>query len=254
MTDSAENPVDAPGSSLHGGARGFPTTHWSVVAGAGDRTRGDWRAHLETLALTYWRPIYGYIRRSRRAQAEDAKDLTQSFFLHMLEGEMLEDVRPEGPRFRTYLKACLEFFLRKAHRDAARLKRGGGHRGHSLDRLDYAAVEAMTEEDGGPEETLDRQWRRAVLDEATDRLLRSYELEGRPTYAEAFRSYALPEPATERPTYAALAARLGVSERDVGNYLTHARQRLREMVREVVAESVSTPEALESEFRELFQR
>jgi RNA polymerase sigma-70 factor (ECF subfamily) len=39
---------------------------------------------LEKLCRTYWRPIYGYVRR-HGAGTEDAEDLTQGFFALLLE-------------------------------------------------------------------------------------------------------------------------------------------------------------------------
>lgn len=41
----------------------FATTHWSIVIAAADRDSDEAAAALEQLCLTYWYPLYVYIRR-----------------------------------------------------------------------------------------------------------------------------------------------------------------------------------------------
>src|SRR5205823_11574024 len=60
------------------GAIAFTTTHWSVVLEAQGESPAAHEA-LENLCRTYWRPIYGFVRREG-AKPEEAKDLTQGFF------------------------------------------------------------------------------------------------------------------------------------------------------------------------------
>jgi RNA polymerase sigma-70 factor (ECF subfamily) len=75
------------------GAVAFTTTHWSIVLAA----RGSSPAAevaLETLCRTYWRPIYGFVRR-QGIGPEEAKDLTQGFFALLLERRDLDAVRKE---------------------------------------------------------------------------------------------------------------------------------------------------------------
>ena len=69
------HPIGPPGVAR------FQTTRWSVVLAAG---RADSAAALEELCATYWRPIYGFIRRHGHA-SEQARDLTQGFFARFLE-------------------------------------------------------------------------------------------------------------------------------------------------------------------------
>ena len=61
----------------------FRTTHWSVVLEAQGSTPAA-HAALEELCRTYWRPIYGFVRRDG-AKPEEANDITQAFFALILE-------------------------------------------------------------------------------------------------------------------------------------------------------------------------
>src|SRR6266567_1632997 len=87
------------------GAAAFATTHWSVVLTAQGESAAAQEA-LEKLCRTYWRPIYGFVRR-QGVGTEDAKDLTQGFFALLLERRDLDAVRKEKGRLRSYLLTSL---------------------------------------------------------------------------------------------------------------------------------------------------
>jgi hypothetical protein len=71
----------AAGSESRGGIA-FTTTHWNVVLEAQGESPAAQEA-LEQLCRTYWRPVYGFIRR-QGTRTEDAQDLTQGFFALLL--------------------------------------------------------------------------------------------------------------------------------------------------------------------------
>ncbi len=70
----------------HGGL--FATTHWSLVLAAGDLASPKASAALETLCRSYWYPLYAYLRRSGH-QPQDAEDVVQGFFVHLLRLRLL---------------------------------------------------------------------------------------------------------------------------------------------------------------------
>jgi len=81
-----------PGSSQ------FPTTRWTLVIAAGDPHRKEARAALVSLCEKYWYPLYAYLRR-RGYSADRAQDLTQGFFIRLLEGRYLDRADPGKGRF-----------------------------------------------------------------------------------------------------------------------------------------------------------
>src|SRR5881394_4423305 len=100
----------------------FTTTHWSVVLEAQGEAPEAQEA-LEKLCRTYWRPIYGFVRR-QGVGPEEAKDLTQGFFALLLERRDLNTVRKEKGRLRSYLLASLKHFLTNERNRARAIKRG----------------------------------------------------------------------------------------------------------------------------------
>src|ERR1700739_258686 len=103
----------------------FPTTRWTLVIAAGDPHRNEARSALVSLCENYWYPLYAYLRR-RGYPADQAQDLTQDFFIRVLEGRYLDRADPDKGRFRSFILTSLKFFVAdEGDRDRAQ-KRGGG--------------------------------------------------------------------------------------------------------------------------------
>src|ERR1700692_861379 len=91
------------------GSSQFPTTRWTLVVAAGDPQRKDARSALVSLCENSRDPLYAYLR--RRGYARDrAQDLTQEFFMRVLEGLYLDRADPEKGRFRSFILTSLKFF------------------------------------------------------------------------------------------------------------------------------------------------
>src|SRR5450755_263646 len=100
------------GQTMHTppGPSQFPTTRWTLVVAAADPLRKEARSALVSLCEGYWYPLYAYIRR-RGYLADQAQDLTQEFFIRVLEGRYLDRAVPEKGRFRSFILTSLKFFV-----------------------------------------------------------------------------------------------------------------------------------------------
>src|SRR5205823_11351793 len=115
--------------TLPGSSR-LPTTRWTLVVAAGGPQRKEARSALVSLCEGYWYPLYSYLRR-RGYPTDQAQDLSQDFFMRVLEGRYLDRADPERGRFRSFLLTSLKFFVAdEADRHRA-CKRGGGQLGVS---------------------------------------------------------------------------------------------------------------------------
>src|SRR5688572_30669103 len=90
-------------------AREFTTTHWSVVLAAGHSSGPGARQALEKLCASYWFPLYAFIRRQGH-NPHDAQDLTQQFFVWLIEHKQLSAAGMEHGKFRSFLLAMLKHF------------------------------------------------------------------------------------------------------------------------------------------------
>src|SRR5262245_53518495 len=122
-----------PDTTLGGSRREFPSTCWSRFMGHADATPEARAETFETLAGSYWKPIYAYVRARFGKSVEDAKDLTQEFFVWMMETDFLDRPDPARGRFRGFVKAALHNYFLNRERNARTQKRGGDRRFVPLD-------------------------------------------------------------------------------------------------------------------------
>ena len=228
----------------------FPTTAWTSVIQAPPAERSE---RLKSLLVRCWRPVFAYIRHGWCSTNDDAMDLTQEFILQMLEDESLEKYERERSRFRRFLKACLQNFLHREHRDAGRLKRGGGHRPLSLEGLSESRSALLpAAPEAGPEEAFDREWAANLLLSSSERLREDLAQEGKPRHFEIWRLCVLERPFDAQLTYKDAAGLLGMTEAAVREALHQLRRRYREILLARVSDGVASAEDLFSELLELF--
>jgi RNA polymerase sigma factor (sigma-70 family) len=227
----------------------FPETTWGMIAGIKDpRARAGWRAGIETLCRRYWTPICSYARAAWASNDDDARDLTQEFFVWLIEQPaVLEKFEPTRGSFRLYVKGLLRNFGRNADHAARRKKRGGDRKRVPLDQAPEPAQpdEALA----AAERAFDEAFVRAVTERALERLRAHFGANDRGRVRLAvFEAYDLASP-DGRPTHAAIAAKLAIKEKDVQHHLYAARDRMRDEIRAELADTVSSQRDLESEWQ-----
>lgn len=243
-----------------GGGREFPETTWSLIAnlvpGAKATVDRDPGAGLDELCRRYWKPIYCYVRQGFRKSNEDAKELTQAFFLWLVDGEVLTKYAADRASFRFYLKGLLRNFVRNDAQALRRLKRGGGARTLALPDDDVRALDEMLPDPkaASPEEAFDRAWVGELIERAVDRVRAAAAGGGDSLEAVRFRVYEAYElgPPGAQPTYAQVAEALGLSASDVRNHLFAVRERVRAEIRRELRETVASPDQLDSEWAAVF--
>jgi RNA polymerase sigma-70 factor (ECF subfamily) len=237
----------------HDSQRQFAQTQWSLVLHAATERPDDAGTGeaLERLCRIYWPPIYAFLRRAGRAPAE-AEDLTQEFFASLLRRRVLAVADARRGRFRTFLLAALQNFLRDQHDRATALKRGGGGTVLALDSAEaerqYLEVPAG---DVGPEACFDRRWAMQLVARSLVRLEAEHVEAGKAALFAVLQPFVLTQPTAG--DYAQLAQRLGLREGTVAVTVHRLRVRCRELLRDELAETVDDPAAAEAEFRALFQ-
>jgi RNA polymerase sigma-70 factor (ECF subfamily) len=213
-------------TSLGGLSGGIPDT----TAGLSDSLRGDktaYRHGLESLSQHYWKPIYLYARRARAKTNEEAKDITQSFFLWLLEADALRTFDPAKGRFRSFLKLLLGQFISRRDEAEQAQKRGGGLKLLSFEGVLPELADLRADPEAAtPEEIFDRAWRNELVNHAFERVRE------RRQGSIALRIYQEYDLAAECPTYQDLATRHGISEGEVKRHLVALREEIRSEIRD----------------------
>lgn len=205
---------------------------------------------LEALCVRYWTPVLHYVRRAWSKNHEDAKDLTQGFFLELVDGEALRKFIPDRASFRTYLKMLLSRYSADQNDLRIALKRGGGRRIVPLDDGE-APLRLADPQAESPEKAFDREWRAEVLEQAIERTRHHFIETKREIQFLAYDKYEL-SPSSDNPTYAQVAKEIGRTESDVRNYLFTVREKLRDEIQAEIADTVGDLSQLDDEFNSLF--
>ena len=235
-------------------ANQFATTHWSVVLGANPaRRKQQGSVALTQLCQTYWRPIFAFICR-RGYPVSDAQDLTQDFFVMVLDGNLLKLADPNRGRFRSLLLKSLKNFLLDAAEKRHAEKRGGKINFVSWD--DWMAeapsqlsIPVRTLESLSPESIFDLRWAATVVERALRRLREECESRGRRRLFDLINGYLIADRADV--SYSHIAQKLGVTESEVKRLLHRMRQRYRDLLRDEVAQTVERSDDVDEEIRYL---
>jgi RNA polymerase sigma factor (sigma-70 family) len=230
-----------PGSSQ------FPTTRWTLVVAAGYPQRKEARSALVDLCENYWYPLYAYLRR-RGYPTDQAQDLTQEFFVRLLEGRYLDRADPGKGRFRSFILTSLKFFVADEEDRHRARKRGGG----MLVPLEFSSGEERYQREPAhgetPERIFERRWALSVLDRVVERLRNEFVQHGRPEHFDRLKMFLLGQ--SDAP-YAALAREMNTSEGALKVAIHRLRKRYRELFRQEIADTVADPAQVESELRYL---
>ena len=216
----------------------FDKTRWSMVLEAmQSRAPGASKALAELYEL-YWRPLYGFAR-GRGRSPEDAQDLVQGFFEHLIGSRGLATVNRSKGRFRSFLLASFQNFMSAETRRARAEKRGGRV---ELIRLDWQDAErrlAFEPEDQlSPETLYDAQWALLLLRRATERLAQEQTAAGKADSCDP-------------STYEEAARALGVGVPNVTSLIHRLRERHAQLVREEVERTVLDPSEVDAELHGL---
>ena len=227
----------------------FASTRWTTVLKAGDSTATSAHAlsALSELCQIYWRPLYVFVRKQGYGH-EDAQDLTQGFFAHLIENRGYAHADQEKGRFRSFLLVALKNFIADARDREHALKRGGGMILEKLDHETEAQIALASKWQA--DEVYDREWAATLVRQALDRLAEECALAGK---AELFDCLLPRLAATEESAipYEEMARRSHRPITTLRHELVRLRARYRAILREEVRGTVREAAEVDDELRYL---
>ena len=205
---------------------------------------------LAALCQDYWYPLYAYVRRMGQS-FEDAQDLTQAFFERILEKNYLASADRSIGRFRSFLMVALKSFMVDEWRRRQSRKRGAGQTVISFDAIDAEERYQLEPQDlADPQRIFERRWAMTLLEHVFQQLEAEAKTSGKPHVFQLLKGFLAGDHSTI--TYPQAAEQLGLSQTAVRMTVSRLRWRCRELLRKEIAQTVSSPAEIESEYQALF--
>jgi len=244
--------VDSKDGSMADDPARFHTTRWTAILVAAQSQLPGSRAALSELCRLYWYPLYAFARR-RGSGPLDAQDLTQGFFLHLLENRALKQVEPLKGKFRSFLLASFQNFILDEASRARCLKRGGNREFVFLDAEDaesryrHEPADVLT-----AEKIYDARWAITLLGHALERLRRQYAARDEISRFDVLRVFVgVGEEDKTPPSYEEVAKALRVSIGAAKTLIHRFRKQYSAILREEIGRTVADPADIEQEIHAL---
>jgi RNA polymerase sigma factor (sigma-70 family) len=229
----------------------FRTTRWSAILVAAESQMEGSQAALTELCRQYWYPLYAFARR-RGHGPPDAQDLTQGFFLHLLQNRALKHAHPLKGKFRSFLLASFQNFLSDEASRARCLKRGGNREFVFLDAEDAESRYRLEPADHlTAEKIFDARWAMTLLGHAVDRLREEYAARGETVRFEILKVFVGVEESKTTPTYEEVAKSLRVGVGTAKTLIHRFRKQYAAILRQEIGRTVSDPADVEQEIHAL---
>ncbi|MCZ6853443.1 MAG: sigma-70 family RNA polymerase sigma factor, partial [Gammaproteobacteria bacterium] len=156
----------------------------------------------------------------------------------------------ERGRFRAFLITAFKHFLSKEWEKAKTQKRGGARTTFSLD---FASQDSSWSELAGTltaERLYERQWAITLLNRVMSRLQREMERSGKGQQFHSLKEFI---GGSGDSSYSIAASDLGLTESAARMAASRMRGRYRELLRDEIAQTVSSQEDIDNEVQHLFE-
>jgi len=243
--------VNQEHGSISGDPAQFRTTRWSVILAAAESHMPGSQAALAELCQHYWYPLYVFARR-RGFAPHDAQDLTQGFFLHLLEHRALKRADPLKGKFRSFLLASFRNFLADERDRARSLKRGGDREFVFLDAEDAENRYQLEPADHlTAEKIFDARWAMTLLTRTVERLREQCAANGETSRFEVLSAFVGVHLGKAPPSYEEVAKSLDISAGAAKTTVHRFRRQYAALLREEISRTVSDPAEIDDEIRAL---
>ncbi|HKK17433.1 MAG TPA: sigma-70 family RNA polymerase sigma factor [Opitutales bacterium] len=228
----------------------FATTRWTLVERAVHRGETGGMEALGELLQAYWQPLYRHARRKGKSK-EDAQDLVQGFYAHLMAGSPFASVDRSRGRFRSFLLGAFTNYMINDWHHENRLKRGGGEVPLSLDwEQAETGLRLEIADEHTPEREFDRDWAHSLLRRVMQELEEGCRREGSLLQFEHLRTTLTADSA--KVPYADLAAKLDTSEGAARVAVHRLRKRYRQLLRDEIGRTLEEAGSVEEEMASLF--
>ena len=232
-------------SSVSGGIR-FDTTQWALISRAGVEQESSVAPSGVYIAVIRTQSMF--FCAAEDTVEHEAQDLTQDFFLHLLQKNIANRADPLRGKFRTFLLSALEFFLLHKKEEAGAQKRGGGATMVCLDEETAEERYQLMDPAQTAEQIFDARWAAMLVQAVIDRLKTEMESAGKGELFSKIRGFLIEYP---NSSYAEAAQATGLTLPALKTAIHRLRVRYGDLLREEIARTVVSPADFDDEVRAL---
>ncbi len=211
----------------------FPPTQWTVIVDAASDNPSRAKEALERLCGVYRQPIVNWFR--RRDFYQDPEDLTHEFLGYLIEKSLLNKVAPRTGKFRAFLAATMQNFLRDSWD-----RNNAQKRGRTVEKVSLNDNDIDVQADGQADSQLDLDFALVIHARVMEALVPN----------EALMPYIFQKDSSEG--WEEIATRVGKTSAAVRKEVSRLRRGHWEKFRDEVAEIV-TPATRIEETRYLYE-
>jgi hypothetical protein len=238
-------------SAVTGSDVRFRTTQWELILSARNADSTHHERCLSELCSRYWFPLYKFAIFTGLSH-EDAQDLTQSFFLYLLQKESLKYVDPAKGRFRSFLLASFNH-LSTYRQYAAAAKRGGGRPLVDIDANNVKELRYLEPVDHLTAETFfDANWAQLLIERVLLRLGEEYRQRGKSQQFDRLQCYLEVGCEPDAKSYEGAGRFLGMTGNGAKTLVFRMRQRFAALLRQEVAQTLLNPRDTDAEIHALY--
>jgi RNA polymerase sigma factor (sigma-70 family) len=216
----------------------FATTQWSMIFAARSDNSKAVGVALSRLCERYRPAVLAYTKRLV-ANVQEAEDLTQGFFIKLLEQRIDTLADPNRGRFRNFLKVSIANHFR-TQLDAQRAQKRTAH-----DDVPEGNAELT------PEQMFDHAFAKVVIKRALQTLKTEAQQADKAELFDAIRPFLIDQAA--RNDYQNVADAHGMRANTFAVHVHRLKSRLRELIRSELLDTVANSDQLQQELRELRQ-
>jgi len=229
----------------------FPPTDWSVIRSLREADAESARRGLAALCEVYWPPLYAFAR-NQGMDRESAEDLTQGFFLHLLQRETFAKADPSKGRLRYFLLGAFRHYLSNEKGRESAKKRSPER---PFIRMDTESVERWYRQQPGaqltPDEIFEQNWAHVVAGRAWKRLQAHQTKSGQGNRFERLQAYLRGGESNVR--YGETASALGMSVAAVKVAVHRLRQEFGKWLRAEVRPTLAASSEEDDEVRHILR-
>lgn len=220
----------------------FPNTSWTILASATLNGDASGQHALNELCQAYWQPVAFFIR-GRGVPSERVEDLTQDFFIQIMDSQFFKRADRLKGSFRSFMLSSLRHFLIDDLRSRNSQKRGG-----HLERATLQDHDIIT---GADELKFDQSWAERLFERSLSKIEQSVIEKRSPEAWEQLRRFLPGSPSATAPSYTDLSSTLAMTEGGAKTEVHRLRLQFRETLRAEVALTVGAPHEVDEELAHL---